>query len=215
MTRPVGDARPAKKGIPGWAIALILTFVGLPFLAGVVGTVAIVVPKMRESQRRTGCMNNLAQLGQIWLVQTQMDPRHAQPYSGPAALLAFRKDGARVRRGDERIFVCAGDPAGHVPETEADRNAYDDVDLAKVPRSLCSYAVRDFRAFPLGDGDEKEPIAACLNHRRGAVVLFEGGDVQFVSLEKFGLSEYEDMIVGPDSKSPMLRKLRFGDGSTR
>ena len=216
MTEPAGGAGTAKKGIPAWVIVLIVVFGGLPCIAGLVGTVAIVVPKMQEKQRQAACMNNLAQLGQIWLMRSQANRRRAQAHSGPGLLLDFLTD-ADVKRGDERIFVCTGDPVAHAPETAEEHRAYAAVDLDNVPRSLCSYAGRDFRNFPIdvGGAVNREPVAACLNHRRGAVVLFEAGDVQLVSREELGLGDEDEVIVGPDSKSPMLRKLRFGDGSVR
>src|SRR6185503_6806499 len=102
------------------------------------------------------------------------------------------------------------------PTTDAERKLWDDVDLAHAPRALCSYAVRDFKRFPVDPvSTDPEVIAACIHHRRGAVVLYAGGDAQFVALAELGLSSDDDKTVGPDSKSPVLRVVRYGDGSVR
>jgi len=203
-----------KKGMPTWAIVLIVVGgVGLlVFGIGVVTTVAVVVPKMQENQRKLTCMNNLSQLGQVYLVAAHENRRKAQARSGAAMWLGFRKNG--LLGGDAKVLLCPGDASAAPPESLQDGKRYADVDLAHVPRDLCSYAGRDFDKFPL-DSIGRQPIGACLSHRHGAVVVFESGDAQFMSLEDLGFSSDEEKTVGPDSKSPILRVLRYGDGIVR
>jgi hypothetical protein len=212
---PVPPAK--KKGLSTTAIVLIvLGAVGFLVVVGVVATVAIVVPKMKVQQQRVACLNNLSQLGQLQLMLAAEHPDRPPSHSGPALFLSYRKGGVEIRRGDERSLLCPADEKARLPETEDDRQAWDDVDLAHAPRSLCSYAVRDFERFPIDPKKgAREPIAACLNHEGIVVFVFSAGDAQFVKLHELGLATDDDKIVGPDSKSPLLRVLRFGDGSVR
>ncbi len=206
-----------KKGLSTTAIVLIvLGAVGFLLLVGLVATVAIVVPKMKVQQQRTVCLNNLSQLGQIYLMQSQFAPRGSRKHSGPALLLSYRKDGSEIFRGDEKVLLCPADEKARHPETESDRQAWDDVDLAHAPRSLCSYAARDFDAFPLDPQSEtSQPIAACLHHEGIVVFVFEAGDAQYMSLDEMGIASESEKIVGPEAVSPLLRVLRYADGSVR
>ncbi len=211
---------PPKQGMPTWAIVLIVLIAvgcgGVLVCSGAVVTVARIVPRMQETQRRITCMNNLSQLGQNYLVQSQINRRVAQAQGGSALWVAYRKNLTGLRIGDERVLLCPGDPLATPLETASASHLYDDVDLARVPRSMCSYAGRDFEKFPIDRTSHgKEPIGACLSHKGGAVVVFVGGDVQFVPLLELGLASDEEKSVGPDSKSPMPRVLRYGDGSVR
>jgi hypothetical protein len=212
-----GPAPTAKKGMPTWAIVLIvvgalgIVVVGLK----IVTTVAIVVPEMQETQRRLSCKGNLSQLAEVFLIRRMQSPKVA-PRSGPALFLEWRSTTSEIKRGQEKILVCPGDPSAKFPTAEADWTAWDRVDLDHAPRALCSYAVRDFARFPLpAKPTGGEPIAACIHHPGGAVVAFAAGDTEFVTLQGLGLRPQDEMTVGPDSKSPLLRVLRYGDGSVR
>jgi hypothetical protein len=166
-------------------------------------------PDVKAMKQRLACMEHLSQLGQTYLMQAQESRAKAQKYSGPAMWLAMRKNAIDVRRGDEAVLLCPADPAAHAPQTDAERKAWDEVDLRSPAPGLCSYVGRDFAAFPIDPaGAAKEPIGACLHHTGGAVVVFESGDAQFVSIADLGLASDAEKTVGPDSKSPLLRKLR-------
>lgn len=216
-TTDAGDAAassapPPRDGMPTWAFALVA--VGTCFLA-FVGIVLFMSPSCtsRDSRNQLTCMNNQSQLAQIYLVATQQSPA-ANPRSGAALWLGYYK--TDVRRGDETVFVCPDDPLAKPPESDADRARYEHVELANVPRSLCSYAGRDFERFPLDPTKAgHEPIGACVHHKGCAIVVFADGSVQKTTLAELGLDSDDDKIVGPDSKSPVLRVLRYGDGSVR
>jgi hypothetical protein len=167
--------------------------------------------KIELKQRQLRCMNNLAQLDQCWLIMAQENISKAQKYSGQALWLSMRKNQLMIQRGNERVLLCPSDSAAQSPKTDAEMKRWDDVDLSKSdqPAGLCSYAGRDFVNFPIDVASkEKEPIGACLHHPGGAIVAFEGGDVQFLTLAELGLASEDEKKVGPDSKSPLLRKLR-------
>jgi len=205
---PAPSDAPRRGRVPEWAIVIVAFAVIVTAISGIgpCGT--------PSSYPQLSCMNNLSQLGQIYVAHAIKDREAARPRSGPALWLGWY--GADVRRGDERVFLCRSDPLVYLPDTEEQRARYKNVDLAHVPRSLCSYAGRDFERFPIDEKSmEKRPIGACLSHKRGAVVVFDGGDAQFMSLEELAISSDDDKIVGPESKSPILRVLRYGDGSVR
>jgi hypothetical protein len=172
---------------------------------------------MGESKRHLGCMNNLSQLAQMHRAHAGKSPADASRYGGPAMWLALRKDDATVRPDDERLFFCEDDDEADVPKTPDERRRWNDVDLDHVPRACCSYAGRDFARFPVSADPRHapEPIGACVRHREGAMVAFDDGDVRFVGLAALGVASEDEMIVGPESKSPVLRVLRYDDGSVR
>jgi hypothetical protein len=166
-------------------------------------------PDPLPQKPRLTCMEHLAQLGYIFMTHMHDDAAKARKYSGPALWLAMRKNAIDLQRGEENVLLCPADPAVRAPRTDADRKAWDEVDLAKPTPGLCSYVGRDFVNFPIDIASSaKQPIGACLHHEGGAVVVFESGDAQFVTLEDLGLSSEDEKKVGPDSKSPILRKLR-------
>jgi len=206
------DSASPRRGLPTWAFALIV--VGACFLA-FVGIVLFMSPIhfTRESRDQLTCVNNQAQLAQVYLVATQGRP-DANPRSGAALWLGYY--GTLIKSGDERVFVCPDDPLAKAPETDTDRARYEHVDLAHAPRSLCSYAGRDFEKFPLDvTKSRSEPIGACVHHKDCAIVVFADGAVQKMTLAELGVESEGEMIVGPESKSPVLRVLRYGDASVR
>jgi len=212
---PADAPKPPRRGLPTWGIVLIVVgALGIAFLAVSVFVAATVVPKMQESQRKLECMNNLSQLGQIYLVDVVTNKTKARVHSGPALWLGYYK--TEVKSGDERTFICPGDPSANLPTTAAERAPYEHVDLDHVPRALCSYAGRDFERCPLDTSPQaRNVLGACLHHKGGAVVVYDAGDTNFVTLAELGLASDDDKTVGPDSKSPVLRVLRYGDGSVR
>lgn len=207
-------AVPARRGgLSTTAIVLIVCGVlALPLVAGVVTTVAIVVPRMQETRNKITCMSNLSELSQRHLMASMEDPRQAVRWSGSALWLAQRRGGVRVRRGEEKLLLCPGDDLARPPQSESDRAEWDSVDLKLPPRHLCSYAGRDFAAFPIDPDDgEKHPIGACVHHRGGAVIAFDAGDVLFFSRADLGIAPDAEITFGPDSASPLLRTLTGGN----
>jgi hypothetical protein len=166
-------------------------------------------PDVKAVKLRRTCMEHLSQLGQIYLLLAQDNHAKAQKWSGPALWLSMRRNAAEIKRGEERVLLCPLDQAARPSSSDAERKAWDDVDLAHPASGLCSYAGRDFVNFPLNlKSSDKEPIGACLHHPGGVSFVFDGGDAQFLSLAELGLASDAEKIVGPDSKSPLLRKLR-------
>jgi hypothetical protein len=167
-------------------------------------------PERLEQKRRMECMSDLSQLAQVYLLCLMDDRAKAQKWSGAALWLSMRKGERCIKRGEEHVLICPADPAAHPPTSDAERKAWDDVDLSRPAAGLCSYAGRDFAKFPL-DPKVRTPqvIGACLHHKGGVMVAFDSGDIQFIFLEELGLASEAEKIVGPDSKSPLLRVLRY------
>ena len=208
-------AMPAKRAWIGLALVALAVLAAALFIGNRIHR------KLDEaangSQRLTACKGNLARLGADLADDAKRQAPSARRWSGPALWISLRRLGGPVRRGDERLYLCPGDTeAGDPPETDEERDAWDRVDLDRVPRELCSYAGRDFEHFPL----ESRPLVrnvlgACVQHRDGAVVVYDDGDVDLLGPQELGLGPDDEMTVGPESKSPVLRVLRFGDGSVR
>jgi hypothetical protein len=196
--------------LPRWAFALVIVGVGFVVL---VLAVLIFTPQPKGIRHQLQCMDNQGQLAQTYLDASQHRPGW-KPRSGPP--LWLEGYGTSIKRGEEKAFVCPADPLAELPETDADRARYELVDLAHVPRSLCSYAGRDFERFPIDAAKAaKEPLGACVHHAHYAIVVFADGAARKMTLDELGLASDDDKVVGPDSKSPVLRVLRYGDGSVR
>jgi hypothetical protein len=174
-----------------------------------------VQPEPRESPPWGKCIDNLSRLVNVLLMNTMTRPAAGQKWSGPSIWLDMRKTGADVKRGDESILICPCDKSAHVPSTEAEKRAYDDVDLNRPASGLCSYVGRDCSAYPIPAATELASgfggpvvVGACLHHPGGVVIANLRGGVEFLTLEELGLSSEAEKIVGPTSKSPLLRGLR-------
>ncbi len=203
---------PQKRGLPAWAKGLIV----LGIVAAISAALAVFLHNVQVSGRKTTCMVHMVNLGACFAQRRGVNgPTNAARWSGAALWLSLRKDGDPRRRLAERYLFCPLDVDGHYPESEADRRAYDNVDLEHPPRNMCSYPGRDFAAFPpSSDADAYHVLGACLRHKGGAIVLFDDGDVRWFTLAELGLSSDDEKTVGPNSKSHLLRALRY-DGDPR
>jgi prepilin-type N-terminal cleavage/methylation domain-containing protein len=198
---------------------LIEIMVVIAIIAGLVTTVAIIVPKMQETQKQTTCLNNLSQLGQVYLMQEQDSRGKAQKYSGVSLFLAYRKaTPPEIKRGDERVLICPGDAGISVPENEEAIKKYDNVDLDSPPDDLCSYAGRDFKNFPIKIESPDKEIIGCdrqgpngrtQHHINTIICVYTAGDAQKVTREQLGLTPEADIVVGPEANTPMLKKVAY------
>jgi hypothetical protein len=169
-----------------------------------------------ERKGRETCMQNLRTLGASFRAQWEENQPRAQRYSGVSMFLAWRKAGVVVKRGDENVLRCPGDPHLRALD-DAARKAYDGADLDDPPDDLCSYAGRDFKCYPVNvEGNRGEEILACCrqgrdgrtpHHAEGVVVLFMNGDVRFLGPEEAGYGPDEAIVVGRESKNRMLAKV--------
>jgi prepilin-type N-terminal cleavage/methylation domain-containing protein len=198
---------------------LIEIMVVIAIIAGLVTTVAVVVPKMQETAKQNSCMGNLQELGHIYLMAEQENRGKAQKYSGVALWLSYRKD-FTVKRGEEKALMCPGDPVVRAPDTPEDQKKWDNVDLDNPTGDLCSYAARDFRNYPLNVESQDKEIIGCdrqgpdgktMHHNGVIICVFAGGDAQKMSREQLGLASdtSHPIVIGPEAEAPMLKKVIY------
>jgi prepilin-type N-terminal cleavage/methylation domain-containing protein len=203
---------------------LIEIMVVIAIIAGLVTTVAIVVPRMQETQKQTTCMNNLSQLGQIYLLEAGENRGRAQKYSGVALWLSYRKGTKHIQRGDERALICPGDQGVAAPDTPDDQKKWDNADLDNPPSGLCSYAARDFKAYPMNVESPDKEIVGCdrqgedgktMHHKNVIIIAFDHGDAQKMTREELGLSSDTEhgIAIGPEAENKMLQKVVYKKAS--
>lgn len=196
---------------------LIEIMVVITIIAALVSTVAIIVPKMQESQRQMSCMNNLSQLGQVYLTEAMENKGRAQKYSGVALWLSYRKGAHQIQRGNEKVLICPGDNIA-MPDTEEDKKKWDNVALDNPPSDLCSYAARDFVNWPIGAEEKDKQIIGCdrqganqktMHHKDVIICVYEAGDTQKMNREQLGVDSESPIIIGPDAQNEQLKKVVY------
>ena len=197
---------------------LIEIMVVIAIIAGLVTTVAIMVPKMRETANQTTCMSNLNELSHVFISKSLESNAAAQRYSGVALWLSYRKTGSDIRRGQEKALQCPGDNQFLIPQNEEDQKQWDNVDLDNPSDNLCSYAARDFKAFPISAESVEKEIIGCdrqgtngrTAHHRGVIICaFNEVDAQKYSREQLGITADADIVVGPEASAKMLQKVVY------
>ena len=191
---------------------LVEILVVMTIIAALAAAASIMIPIGIENSRKTACSKHLKELGGAYLVRKLAQPG-APAHSGSALLLSWRKEREIVREGQEELLLCPGDPHAVYPRNDADRARWDDVDLSDPSDDLCSYAVRDFRQFPLEKGSGKIEIIACdrhgvdgvtAHHDGGLNVLYDDGSTKFLDRVALGLDAKESIVVGPDTDHSLL-----------
>lgn len=197
---------------------LIEIMVVITIIAGLVTTVAIMVPKMRETANQTTCSSNLSELGHVYISKALESQAAAQKYSGVALWLSYRKTGSEVRRGQEKALQCPGDGQFLLPANEEDQKRWDNVDLDNPEDNLCSYAARDFKAYPINVESPEKEIIGCdrqgsngrTPHHRGVIICtFNEGDAQKYTREQLSIATDADIVVGPEASAKMLQKVVY------
>jgi prepilin-type N-terminal cleavage/methylation domain-containing protein len=194
---------------------LIEIMVVIAIIAGLIGTVAIIVPQMQEKQKRFTCQNNLSQLGGLFVTERSEKPGRPK-YDGTALWLSWRVTASKVREGEEGVLICPGDNGIVAPDTPEAKKRYGDIDLKNPPNDMCSYAARDFSAFPLKNESNSVQIVGCdrngpdgrqAHHKNGLNIVFDNGQARFVEREELGISPDSDIVVGPDATNEWLKQV--------
>lgn len=194
---------------------LIEIMVVIAIIAGLIGTVAIIVPQMQEKQKRFQCANNLSQLGGIFVAE-RTEKTGKPKYDGSALFLSWRVNGSKIKQGQESVLICPGDEGISAADTPEQRQRYDDVDLKSIPNDLCSYAVRDFSNFPLQAESKKQQLIACdrngpqgktMHHKNGLNMVFDDGSAVFQERESLGVASDVVIVVGPDATNEDLKQV--------
>ena len=196
---------------------LIEIMVVIAIIAGLIGTVVIVVPQMQERQRKLSCQQNLSGLGTMF-VAMRSEKMGKPAYDGQALFLSWRTKKNPIREGEENVLICPGDQGVTVPNTPELQKAYDDIDLKNPPTDKCSYAVRDFTNHQLSMDSGKKEIIACdrqgsngrtSHHQDGINVVFDNGQCIFMSKDELGFSADSTIVVGPESPNEDLKKVIY------
>lgn len=196
---------------------LIEIMVVIAIIAGLIGTVAIIVPQMQERQRKLQCLNNLSQLGQTFTTKRLEKPGRSK-YVGAALWLYYRSVTSDIKEGQEAVLICPGDEGIAAADSPEAKARYSNVDLTNPPEDLCSYASRDFLAHPLENESKKLQLIGCdrngptgriAHHKNGLNVAFEDGSTKFIEREELGISPEDPIVVGPDSPNEMLKQVIY------
>lgn len=198
-----------KEFNASWATRIVLVF-GV----AVAGIFALRVEGCDASQRRSTCTTHVSYLIQGYrnaVAEDRFDPTLQGSAQILSWLLAFNT-------GDERMLFCPDDPDRLIPKGPEERRAYHPADAAalRLAVGLGSYAVRDFEKFPVAAGettawilcDRQGDDGRTWHHKDGLVVAFSSGAVEFVTSEDLGFASGDDIVVGPTSTHPDLRKMR-------
>ncbi len=168
------------------------------------------------SDRKTQCLHHQRQIATI-LAERSL--RRGWPkHGGKAFVLSLVADGviSAAEPKNLEVFFC---PACGIPEFEPEMLwAYGRLTPESLDRtylnSLTAYAGRRndeeaYRLEPEDASSSEEPVLACLCHPRVALVAFADGSARQLDRERLGLAPDDPIIVGEDSKSPILKKLSF------
>lgn len=218
---------PARVEPPRVWRRVVLSAVTLTlFSALVVGGlwIAAEVRRVKARDYVLHCQRNLRELSTLLLLSMRDGSADEvlNECSGASVLLSFRVTDGAIKEGWETLFICPADEDAINP-TPAQ---YDGLDLhdPEAVRGLCSYAVRDFGRFPLDPLPDEPQILACdrqgddgctqhhlggLDGMSGINVAFSDGSVKFLTHDELGLSGDDQIVVGPDSTHPMLKKVRY------
>ncbi len=193
---------------------LVEILVVITIIAALISLVAAIIPQATAGKRKTQCANNLRQIGGM-LVQRSAG-KGLGSRGGAAMLLQTYKLGL-IRKGDESVFICPGDPRQQNLADPDILKRFASVDLDNIDPEICSYAGRNRKAFPLKlDSREKEPWAVDCNgpdgrtshHADGVNCLYDDGSVRFLDREDLGiLNQEEEIVVGEESSNETLKKF--------
>ena len=196
---------------------LIEIMVVIAIIAGLIGTVAIIVPQMQEKQRRFTCQNNLSQLGGIFVAE-RTEKMGKPKYDGVALWLSWRANGSKIREGQEAVLICPGDNGIASPDSPDAKQKYTEVDLKNPATDLCSYTSRDFSTYPLSNESTKVQIIGCdrngpdgrtAHHKNGLNAVFDDGSSRFMEREELGISGDDPIVVGPESSNDTLKQVVY------
>lgn len=200
----VADA--ASRRRRWWPIPLAL--VGLALVA------ALVLSRFHDDVvrgRRALTRDNLGNLVKAMLARSTDRMQGYPPYTGRAFILSLVADGYPMDGSSYDVFFSPYDPARLQRPSDAEYRALTRARLA---------AGGDFRRFTSyvgpasslarreGETGRGRPMVADLHsHSHGVMVGFWHGAVEFFDRKALGLGPDDPFVVGPESKSPILRQL--------
>ncbi len=210
------SVRRARSSVEG-GFTLVEILVVLAIIATLIGIVAAVIPRAMNANRKFTCGSNLRNIGAM-LVERTAASKGLGTRGGAAMLLQVYKPLQMIKKGDERVFLCPGDVLvrGQNIDDPEFRKRYDTLDLDHLDTTLCSYAGRNRKLYPIRpDSNEKQAWACdCQgddgrtgHHQGGLNVLYEDGSVNFLDREALGLQSEDPIVVGPESTQKLLMQF--------
>jgi len=165
----------------------------------------VVFPAHRDRPYPMPCSTGLQCLGNV-LVADQRSDRGWPEASGAGFLLHLYFTCTEVR-GDLKVLVCRGDEDTLCvcePGSARHRVMFEGLTEQGLlegdwPDHITSYAGRNQRDYPLSEpSDENRPIACDAGpfHEDGVNVLYEDGDVEFLTWKQLGIESAEDFHFG-------------------
>lgn len=150
-----------------------------------------------QADRREICSRQLAALVDDFEKRVQGLRLRSALHSNAASGSCFWA--ASAVEGDARPLCCPSDPSATPVSVYADHYLTDGV---------CSYVGPDLVTRDLRKEADDAVVGACLHHPGGVLVARANGKVEFLTLKDLGIASEAEKVVGPESKSPILRLLR-------
>ncbi len=191
-----------------WATRIVVAF-------GVLVAVifALHVEGCEGDQRQANCRVHLSRLVQAYR-NTVAEDRFDPTLHGSAQILSWL---AAPTEREEIVYFCPDDPVRRPPKTSDERRDFHpaDDDALRHAAGLGSYAVRDFEKYPVAPGEQNAWILCdrqgddgrTWHHQDGLMVAFSSGVVRFLTRAELHVGKSADVIVGPTSAHPELRKM--------
>jgi len=196
----------AQRGFTLVEILVVITII-----AALISIVAAVIPKAAAANRKVQCANNLHNIGAM-LVERQT-AKGLGTRGGSAMLLQVYTLGM-IRKGDERVFLCPGDPRQQNMDDPDFRAKYDHIDLNAIDPDIISFAGRNrkFKQISLASNRKEAYAVDCQggdnvseHHQNGVNCLYDDGSVVFLDREALGIAGTEEPIaIGPTTNNETL-----------
>ncbi|MHC4923141.1 MAG: type II secretion system protein [Planctomycetota bacterium] len=204
---------PTRAASRQGGFTLVEILVVITIIAALISIVAAVIPRAAEANRRTQCANNLKNIGAMLVERSTAKGLGSR--GGSAMLLQTYKLGM-IRKGDEKVFLCPGDPRDQVIDEPDFKARYGRLDLDSVDAQIISYAGRNRKRFQIRkDLAEKQAWAVdCQgedgrqgHHQNGLNCLYDDASVVFLDREALDIGTEEEIIIGDESSHDLLKQF--------
>ena len=192
---------------------LIEILVVITIIAALIGLVSAVVPKAQNASRKIQCANNLKNIGTMLV---ERSTAKGLGMRGGSAMLLQTYTLGMIRKGDEKVFLCPGDPRQQQLDDADFRKRYDAIDLNHIDPDIISYAGRNRKLYPIKSDSREKQAWACDcqgvdgrsgHHPGGLNILYDDGSVVFTDHEALGVTVDDPIVIGNESSIPLLKQF--------